>query len=230
MHGDDVRRARRVRTKRGFVPGMGAKIAGRNHFDKPLTIIGDRAYIGLRGATGQFFTVAQPAACAATATGALRFSESARFEIARADHRLLVRRRVRSPDAKGALLFDCGASHFREAQGLEGAGADSRPSLMLDGHSLDESGVVFICQSLHLLDSSPVSRGGRLACGAEESFPGFAFQHARRAARPWQHACWPTLTPRRRATNVGTCDAWRLRNGAPASRAQCKRTRLAASA
>ena len=101
---------------------MGAKIAGSNHFDKPLTIIGDRAYIGLRGATSQFVTVAQPAACAATASDALRFSEPTRFEIASADHRLLVRRQVRSPDAKGAVLFDCGAFHFREVRRLEGAG------------------------------------------------------------------------------------------------------------
>ena len=136
----------------GSSAGFEVKIAGRNHFDKPLTIIGDHAYSGRRGVTGQFVTVAQPAVCTATASDALRFSEPARFEIANADHRLLVRRQVRSPYAKGAVFFDCSASHFREARVLQGADADSRPSLTPAVQMLGAPGVVFICRSLQLQD------------------------------------------------------------------------------
>ena len=42
-------------------------------------------------------------------------------------------------------------------------------------------GVALTCQSLELEDGCPVSRGGRLAHLAEESFPGFALQYASRA-------------------------------------------------
>jgi len=38
-------------------------------------------------------------------------------------------------------------------------------------------GVAFTCQSLEREDGCPVSRGGRFAHLAEESFPGFALQY-----------------------------------------------------
>lgn len=88
--------------------------AGKTHFDQPLAIFGDCTHIGLRRAANQFVTVAQPTACTATTTDALRLSEATGFEIASADHWLFVRRQVRPPDAKSTVLFNCGASHFGE--------------------------------------------------------------------------------------------------------------------